>query len=90
LRLGILGFPMAFIASMTGWIVAEVGRQPWTIQDLLTTSVSTSNINSMAVILTFWMFFALLSVLVIAEVRIMLAAIKKGPESTNTKGGENA
>jgi len=44
----------------------------------------------MAVILTFWMFFALLSVLVIAEVRIMLAAIKKGPESTNTKGGENA
>ncbi len=90
LRLGILGFPMAFIASMTGWIVAEVGRQPWTIQDLLTTSVSTSNINSMAVILTFWMFFALLSVLVIAEVRIMLVAIKKGPESTNTKGGENA
>ena len=44
----------------------------------------------MAVILTFWMFFALLSVLVIAEVRIMLAAIKKGPESTNTKGGGNA
>ena len=90
LRLGILCFPMALIASMTGWIVAEVGRQPWTIQDLLTTSVSTSNINSMAVILTFWMFFALLSVLVIAEVRIMLAAIKKGPESTNTKGGGNA
>lgn len=90
LRLGILGFPMAFIASMTGWIVAEVGRQPWTIQGLLTTSASTSNITSMAVILTFWMFFALLTILVIAEVRIMLAAIKKGPESNEEKGGNNA
>ena len=90
LRLGILGFPVAFIASMTGWIVAEVGRQPWTIQGLLTTSASTSNISSMAVILTFWMFLSLLSVLVIAEVRIMLVAIKKGPESLNKKGDQHA
>jgi len=87
LRLGIFSFPLAFIASMAGWIVAEVGRQPWTIQGLLPTMVSTSNINVTAVLITFWMFFAILTVLVIAEVRIMLFAIKKGPD--NKKGGQN-
>jgi len=88
LRMGIFSFPVAFIASMTGWIVAEVGRQPWTIQDKLSTMASTSNINAMAVIITFWLFFAILSVLVIAEVRIMLNAIKKGPYAEK-KGDSN-
>jgi cytochrome bd ubiquinol oxidase subunit I len=90
LWLGIWSFPLAMIASMAGWIVAEVGRQPWTIQGLLPTMVSTSNISANAVILTFWMFFALLTILVIAEVRIMLTTIRKGPDNKeNKKGGSN-
>lgn len=91
LHIGIWCFPLAMLASMAGWIVAEVGRQPWTIQGLLPTMVSTSNINANAVILTFWMFFALLTILVIAEVRIMLSAIRKGPDNKEIKkGGEHA
>jgi cytochrome bd ubiquinol oxidase subunit I len=93
LWLGIWSFPLAMLASMAGWIVAEVGRQPWTIQGLLPTMVSTSNINANAVILTFWMFLALLSILVIAEVRIMLLAIRKGPDNKVDeikKGGSHA
>lgn len=91
LHIGIWCFPLAMLASMAGWIVAEVGRQPWTIQGLLPTIVSTSNINANAVILTFWMFFALLTILVIAEVRIMLSAIRKGPDNKEIKkGGEHA
>ncbi|MFO7923314.1 MAG: cytochrome ubiquinol oxidase subunit I [Bacteroidales bacterium] len=86
LRLAIWCFPLAFISSMAGWIVAEVGRQPWTIQGLLPTMISTSNINTTAVLLTFWMFAAMLTVLVIAEYKIMLAAIRKGPRQ---KGGNN-
>ncbi len=89
LRLGIFSFPLAFLASMAGWIVAEVGRQPWTIQGLLPTMVSTSNINVTAVLITFWMFFAILSVLLIAEIRIMIYAIKKGP-GTKKKGDTHA
>jgi cytochrome bd ubiquinol oxidase subunit I len=88
LRLGIWSFPMAFIASMAGWVVAEVGRQPWTIQGLLPTMISTSNINANAVILTFWMFVVMLTILVIAEVRIMRTAITKGPNKV-MKGGPN-
>lgn len=84
LWVGIWCFPLAFIASMAGWIVAEVGRQPWTIQGLLPTMISTSNINANAVILTFWVFAAVLSVLLIAEIRIMINVIKNGP--SNKKG----
>jgi cytochrome bd ubiquinol oxidase subunit I len=81
LYIGILAFPLAFLASMAGWVVAEVGRQPWTIQGLLPTMVSTSNINANAVILTFWLFLAMLMVLLIAEMRIMFTAIRKGPDN---------
>lgn len=87
LHIGIWCFPLAYIASMAGWIVAEVGRQPWTIQGLLPTMISTSNINAYAVVLTFWMFVLMLTVLVIAEFRIMRTAIKNGPDAK--KGGQN-
>jgi cytochrome bd ubiquinol oxidase subunit I len=93
LIIGIWSFPLAMLASMAGWIVAEVGRQPWTIQGLLPTMLSTSNINANAVILTFWMFLALLLTLVAAEVKIMLTAIKKGPDNKvdeTKKGGSHA
>ncbi len=79
LRIGVWMFPISFLASMAGWIVAEVGRQPWTIEGLLSTAYSASNITSTAVILTFWIFLAVLITLVIAEINIMLHAIKKGP-----------
>jgi cytochrome bd ubiquinol oxidase subunit I len=86
LRVAIACFPLAFVASMAGWIVAEVGRQPWAIQGLLPTMISTSNINANAVLLTFWMFVAMLSVLVFAEFKIMISTIKKGPDNMK-KGG---
>jgi len=49
---------------------------------------STSNISLEAVLLTFWLFAAILTVLVIAEVKIMLTAIKQGP-SASQKGDKN-
>ena len=79
LKIGIWMFPISFLASMAGWVVVEVGRQPWTIDGLLSTSYSTSNITSTAVLLTFWIFLSVLLALVAAEVKIMLNAIKKGP-----------
>lgn len=79
LHIGIWTFPFVFLASMTGWIVAEVGRQPWTIEGLLSTAYSTSNITTTAVILTFWIFLGVLLTLVAAELKIMIHAIKKGP-----------
>jgi cytochrome d ubiquinol oxidase subunit I len=33
-----LSFPLPFIATLTGWFTAEVGRQPWTVHGLLRTA----------------------------------------------------
>ena len=78
---GICSIPLAYIASQAGWIVAEVGRQPWAIQDILPTSASVSRLDSSAVQLTFFIFLILFTILLIAEIRIMVKAIGKGPET---------
>ncbi|MGC9374767.1 MAG: cytochrome ubiquinol oxidase subunit I [Bacteroidales bacterium] len=80
LRLAIFTIPLAYIASMSGWIVAEVGRQPWTIQDLLPTVAAISNIDASAVQITFWLFAIIFTALLIAEIKIMTKQIKIGPK----------
>ncbi len=77
---GLISFFLAIIASQAGWVVAEVGRQPWAIQDLLPVTVARSNLTTGTVKTTFFMFLVTFTVLLLAEVRIMLAQIKKGPE----------
>ncbi len=72
--------PLGYIASEAGWIVAELGRQPWTIQDMLPTWTGVSAVGSGSVMLTFFIFLALFTTLLAVEVNIMLKQIKKGPE----------
>ena len=77
---GFLSIPLGYIASQTGWIVAEVGRQPWVIQDILPSSAAISKLDPASVQTTFFIFLVLFTVLLIAEIGIMIKAIKKGPE----------
>ncbi len=81
LKLAVWSIPLGFLASELGWIVAEVGRQPWTIQDILPTMASTSHLSASSVQVTFWAFAALFTVLLIAEIKIMLYQIKSGPKN---------
>ncbi len=76
----ILLVPLAYIASESGWLVAEFGRQPWTIQDMLPTWVSVSDIGGSAVALTFFLFLFLFTLMLAVEINILLKQIKKGPE----------
>ncbi|MFV0530466.1 MAG: cytochrome ubiquinol oxidase subunit I [Flavobacteriales bacterium] len=85
LRVSIICIPLVFLASQAGWIVAEVGRQPWVIQDLMTTTTAVTRISSSAVQITFWLFFVLFTTLLIAELRIMFTQIKKGPKIKEVK-----
>jgi cytochrome d ubiquinol oxidase subunit I len=80
LRLAVITIPLAYIASMAGWIVAEVGRQPWTIQDILPTVAAVSQIDASAVQITFWLFALIFTGLLIAEVKILTTQIKLGPK----------
>ena len=51
--------PLAYIASESGWLVAEFGRQPWTIQDMLPTWAAVSDLQSSSVMITFFLFLIL-------------------------------
>ncbi len=78
LYVGIWTIPLAYIASQLGWILAEMGRQPWVIQDLMPTLSAVSRIDASSVQLTFWLFAITFSVLLIAEIKILITQIKKG------------
>ena len=67
--------PLAYIASEAGWIVAELGRQPWAIQDMMPTLAAVSDISTGSVALTFFIFLVLFTVLLVAELRIMCKVI---------------
>lgn len=77
--------PVAYLAGQAGWIVAEVGRQPWAIQDLLPTRAAVSMIETSSIQITFILFAALFTTLLIAEVMIMSRQIKLGPKDGGTK-----
>lgn len=77
LHVSLWSIPLAYICSQAGWVVAEVGRQPWTIQDLLPTVAAVSRIESGAVITTFVVFAVLFTVLLAADITIMVKQIRK-------------
>jgi cytochrome d ubiquinol oxidase subunit I len=76
--------PLAYLCSQTGWIVAECGRQPWAIQDLLPTCAAVSDLPVSQVQTTFCLFLLIFTVLLIADVSILVRAIRKGPDEDPT------
>ena len=78
--LAIITIPLVYIAGQCGWVVAEVGRQPWVIQDLMPTVSAVSQIKTGMVQTTFFLFAVTFTILLVAELKIMFAQIKKGPK----------
>ena len=74
----VFSIPLGYVACEAGWIVAEVGRQPWAIQDLMPVGIAATNLASVNVKLSFLLFVVLFTALFIAEIKIMLKQIKIG------------
>jgi hypothetical protein len=74
---GLLTIPVVWLVSEAGWVTAEMGRQPWTIEGLLPTRAAISAISAGSVQLTFWMFVVVFIGLLVAEVSIMTREIAK-------------
>ena len=87
---GLISIPIVWLVSEAGWVTAEVGRQPWTIEGLLPCRAAISAISSGSVQLTFWIFVVLFTCLLAADISIMCREIAKatrrdilyGPEKT--------
>lgn len=75
----IISLPLVYLASQSGWVVAELGRQPWAIQDMLPINAAVSALEARSVLITFIIFAVLFTIMLIAEVSIMVKAIKIGP-----------
>jgi len=80
-KFSVLALFLGYIASQAGWVLAEVGRQPWAIQNLLPVGVAATRLHPGNVQATFFIFLVLFTVLLIAEIGIMVRQIKIGPEA---------
>ncbi len=72
---------LPYVAGELGWTLAEMGRQPWIIQDLMPVTTAVTHVSTGSVITTFILFAVLFTILLIAEVSIMIRQIKIGPKN---------
>jgi cytochrome d ubiquinol oxidase subunit I len=79
LWVALITIPMPWIASQAGWVLAELGRQPWVVYEMMPTITAVSRLKPVTVQITFWIFLVTFTALFIAEIKIMLSQIKKGP-----------
>lgn len=82
-KIALFSIPFVYIAGQAGWIVAEVGRQPWVIDGLLPVKAAVSSVSTTAVQTTFFLFVIIFTLFLVAEIRIMINAIKQGPKISN-------
>jgi cytochrome d ubiquinol oxidase subunit I len=80
LPIGLISALLGLFAQESGWVVAEVGRQPWAINGLLPVKAATTNLAASNVQITFFMFLGLFTILLAAEISIMLKQISIGPK----------
>jgi cytochrome d ubiquinol oxidase subunit I len=79
LWVALLSLPLPWVAAELGWIVAEVGRQPWVIEGVLPTFLAVSSISAANVWITLIGFVAFYSALAVVDVFLIVKTIKAGP-----------
>jgi len=84
LRMAVWCIPLPWIAAETGWFVAEVGRQPWTISGILPTDMSVSSLSADQLWFSIGGFALFYTVLLIIEMYLMLKYVRLGPSSLHT------
>lgn len=85
LWIAFLSFPLPWVAAELGWVVAEVGRQPWVIEGMLPTFLGTSSNQASNVLTSILGFVILYSTLAIIEIFLMVKYIRLGPEYLYSK-----
>lgn len=80
LKVAVFSVPLPWVAAECGWIVAELGRQPWIIEGVLPTALAVSNLGASTVLLTIALFVLIYTVMLVIELKLLRKAILKGPE----------
>lgn len=87
LWIAFLSFPLPWVAAELGWVVAEVGRQPWVIEGVLPTFLGTSSHTAHDVYISIAGFVLLYSFLALVEIYLMVKYIRLGPEYLEANTG---
>ncbi|NRP14818.1 cytochrome ubiquinol oxidase subunit I [Marinobacterium sp. xm-a-152] len=80
----LLSLPLPWIASEMGWFVAEFGRQPWAIGEILPTYVATSHLTETDLWMSLAGFIGLYTLFLVIEIYLMVKYIRKGPSALQT------
>lgn len=84
LRAALYGIPLPWIAVETGWFVAEYGRQPWAVGEVLPTAVASSTLTASDIIFSMVLICRLYTVFLVAELFLMFKFARLGPSSLKT------
>ncbi|WP_183626059.1 cytochrome ubiquinol oxidase subunit I [Novosphingobium sediminicola] len=79
LKIAVFMIPLPWLAIEGGWVLAEIGRQPWAVDGVLPTFLGASSLSVPQIWATIIGFTALYGTLAVIEIRLMIAAIRKGP-----------
>jgi cytochrome bd ubiquinol oxidase subunit I len=80
LKIALFSLPLPWIAAELGWVVAEYGRQPWSIDGVLPTFLGVSVTPASNVALSIAGFVIFYSALAAVDVYLMLRTIRRGPD----------
>ncbi|WP_062382337.1 cytochrome ubiquinol oxidase subunit I [Pseudomonas abietaniphila] len=84
LKWALFSLPLPWIATQTGWWVAEHGRQPWSIGEVLPVHLSASTLSSGDVLGSILALVGFYTVLLIIEMYLMIKFARLGPSSLHT------
>jgi cytochrome d ubiquinol oxidase subunit I len=84
LRAALWSLPAPWLASELGWFVAEYGRQPWSIGEVLPTALSASSLSVTDVALSLAGFVVFYTALLVADLYLILKYARLGPSSLGT------
>ncbi|WP_461832343.1 cytochrome ubiquinol oxidase subunit I [Aquifex sp.] len=80
LRLFLISIPLPIVANILGWVVAEVGRQPWVVYYILQTKHAASPLPAGQILSSIILFTLIYSLVFALFVGLMVYKVKKGPE----------
>jgi cytochrome d ubiquinol oxidase subunit I len=84
LRAFLFSIPVPWIAAETGWFVAEFGRQPWAIGEVLPTSIAASSLTAGDLMFSLSAFVVFYTALLLIEMYLMFKFGRQGPSSLHT------
>ncbi|WP_105033857.1 cytochrome ubiquinol oxidase subunit I [Cryobacterium aureum] len=89
-KVAIWSFPFSLLAMSVGWVFTEMGRQPWLVFGLMRTADGVSpGVTGIEILISLIVFTLLYGILAVVEFKLILKAVRKGPDDAPAQGAES-